>query len=83
MTSFKHRKKPARVPLELKKKRLKVCRSGKKVFKNVIDANIFLAGMQLKCKNERRCGYHKMPVRAYHCNNCGYYHVTSKARWYN
>lgn len=83
MTSFKHRKKSARVPLELKKKRLKVCRSGKKVFKTLIDANIFLARMQLRYKNERRCGYHKIPVRVYHCNYCGRYHVTSRAKWYN
>lgn len=83
MTRLKHRKYSAKVPLAMKKKRLKFCRSGKKVFKNLTDANIFLARMQLKRKNERRCGYHKIPVRAYHCSNCGYYHVTSKARWYN
>ena len=74
---------PARVPLALKKKRLKFCRSGKRVFKSLTDANIFLARMQLKCKNERRCGYHKMPVRAYYCSYCGRYHVTNKAKWYN
>ena len=81
--TIKRKKMPARVPLALKKKRLKICRSGKKVFKNLIDANVFLTRMQLKSKNERRCGYHKMPVRAYHCNYCGYYHVTSRAKWYN
>ena len=80
---IKRRKKPARVPLALKKKRLKVCRSGKKVFKNLTDANIFLVRMQLRDKNERCCGYHKIPVRAYRCNGCGYYHVTSRAKWYN
>lgn len=83
MTRIKYRKKPARVPLALKKKRLKVCRSGKKVFKNLTDANIFLARMQLRSKNERYCGYHKTPVRAYRCNYCGFYHVTSRAKWYN
>lgn len=83
MTRIKHRKKPARVPLALKKKRLKVCRSGKKVFKNITDANIFLARIQLRNKNERYCGYHKTPIRAYHCNYCGFYHVTSRAKWYN
>lgn len=83
MTRFKRRKFPARVPLKLKKKRLKACRSGKKIFKNLTDAKIFLARMQLRYKNERLCGYHKMPVRAYHCNYCGYYHVTSRAKWYN
>ena len=80
---YKHKKYSARVPLTLKKKRLKICRSGKKVFKNLIDANIFLARMQLRNKNERYCGYHKMPIRAYRCNSCGYYHVTSRAKWYN
>lgn len=83
MTRSRHRKYSARVPLGLKKKRLKFCRSGKKVFKTLIDANIFLARMQLRRKNERYCGYHKIPVRAYHCNYCGFYHVTSRAKWYN
>ena len=83
MTRIKYRKKPARVPLALKKKRLKICRSGKKVFKNLTDANIFLAKMQLRGKNERRCGYHKIPIRAYHCKYCGRYHRTSRAKWYN
>ena len=80
---YKHRKYSARVPLALKKKRLKFCRSGKKVFKTLTDANIFLARMQLKRKNERYCGYRKIPVRAYRCNYCGCYHVTSRAKWYN
>ena len=83
MTRLKHRKYSARVPLALKKKRLKFCRSGKKVFKTLTDANIFLARMQLRRKNERYCGYHKIPIRAYHCNYCGCYHFTSKAKWYN
>ena len=83
MTRIKYRKKPARVPLALKKKRLKICRSGKKVFKNLTDANIFIARMQLRGKSERRCGYHKIPIRAYHCNYCGLYHVTSRAKLYN
>ena len=82
MTRFKHRKLPAKVPPALKRKRLNFCKSGKKVFKNLTDANIFLARMQLKGKSERRCGYHKIPVRAYRCNGCGYYHVTSSAKWY-
>ena len=80
---IKHKKRSARVPLALKKKRFKICRSGKKVFKSLTDANIFLARMQLRNKNERYCGYHKIPIRAYHCNYCGLYHVTSRAKWYN
>lgn len=83
MSRFKHGKLPAKVPPALKRKRLHFCRSGKKIFKNITDANIFLARMQLRDKNERRCGYRKMPVRAYHCDYCGYYHVTSRAKWYN
>ena len=83
MSRTRYRKKPSRVPLNLKKKRLKICRSGKKVFRNLMDANIFLARMQLRNKNERYCGYHKIPVRAYHCSCCGFYHVTSRAKWYS
>lgn len=83
MTRFKRKKLPAKVPPALRRKRLNFCRSGKKVFKNLTDANIFLAKMQLRGKNERYCGYHKMPIKAYHCNYCGCYHVTSRAKWYN
>ena len=83
MTRFKRKKMPARVSPALKKKRLRACRSGKRIFKNLMDANIFLAKMQLRGKSERRCGYHKVPIRAYRCNFCGCYHVTSSAKWYN
>lgn len=78
---FRHKKMPAKVPLAIKQKRRKFCRSGKRVFKTLTDANIFLAKMQLRVKSERRCGYHKMPIRAYRCSGCGMYHVTSKAKW--
>lgn len=76
----KHQKKPIKVPRDLKRKRLKMCRSGKRAFDSLTDVKIFLARLQLKRKNERRCGYHKIPIRAYYCRGCGYYHVTSRAR---
>lgn len=74
-----HNKQPIRPPKAVRAKRLERCRSGKKSFGSLIDAKIFLARMQLKGKNERHCGYHKAPVRAYRCNFCGKYHVTSRA----
>lgn len=76
----KHQKKPIKVPLGLRRKRLKFCKSGKRAFCSLVEAEIFLARISLKRKNERRYNYHKTPVRAYRCNLCGRYHVTSQVR---
>lgn len=83
MTRIKHKALPVKVPAYIKKRRLKACKSGKRVFYTETDAKIFLARMQLKSKNSFHMGYHKIPVRAYRCNYCGRYHVTSRAKQYN
>lgn len=83
MTRIRHKKLPAKVPSYIRKRRLKACKSGKRVFFTEIDANIFLTRMQLKSKNSCHMGYHKMPIRAYRCNYCGHYHVTSRAKWHD
>ena len=76
-------KRPIRPPKAVRVNRLKWCKSGKKSFRTLTDAKIFLARMQLKRKNGCHMGYHKIPIRAYFCSYCGHYHVTSRAEWHN